>query len=163
MFDPPSWLNWLSIITGVSGVTISTIVGWIVGGVPPREPRSYQQSPSQRHEWKPVKRQSPLPQISLLDEMRWTLFKLIVRPDLPISTHLGVIVCGSVALIFASYLHFFQGSGTAPSLPILALLSKVALIALVLLGLMVAFSVARLRWRMRYESWRQSQEYGTDD
>ncbi len=162
MFDPPSWLNWLSIITGISGVTISTIVGWIIDGVPPREPRFYQQHTSQDRNGTPVKRQPSPPRLSLLDEVRWALFKLIVRPDLPISTHLGVII-GSIALIVASYLHVFGGSGAAPNLPVLALLSKAALIGLVLLGLMVAFLVARLRWRMRYKSWRHSQEYGTDD
>jgi hypothetical protein len=161
--DPPSWLNWLSIITGISGVTISTIIGWIIGGVPPKQPRSSQPKPSENTDEKPVKSQSSPPPISLLDEVRWALFKLIVRPDLPISTHLGVIIGGSIALIIASYLHFFVGSGATSNLPILTLLSKAALIGLVLLGLMVAFSVARLRWRMRYENWRYSREYGIDD
>jgi len=161
--DPPAWLNWLAIITGISGVTISAIIGWIVGGIPPEEPRSYRQSPSKGRNEGPVRRQSPPPQVSWLDEVKWALFKLIVRPDLPISTHLAWALGGSIPLFFTGYLYFFQHSDTVPDLPIFPVLWKVVLFFSVLFGLLVVFSVARLRWRMRYESWRRSQEYNTND
>jgi hypothetical protein len=136
----------LGIVTGVV-----TVGGWIVSYLFPDDP------PGRTPIYGPPRQRRgtqtpPPPPLTLGGELRVAIFNFFMRPKIGIAKEFGIAVMEFVLLGIASYLYATGDGEKLPPLPIFALLRTISFYGLFLIGAFGVFSVARLRWKVKYQN-----------
>jgi hypothetical protein len=115
----PDWVADWAAISSITGVTVPCLIGFIAGSIPEAGRRRNMQD---RVRDKDRQQHGRLPPVSLREEARDGLFKVIVRPEIPISSQLfkalfvGIFLLG---LIYNYYSLAYSNQGAAgPLAPI---------------------------------------------
>lgn len=157
MSEPPPLINWIAAISGILGISIFSVIGWIIGNIPSLRSRNRERQPPP-----PVRdaRQRGQGRISVMEEVRGSLYHWIVQTDVPVATHALVAVVGAVSLAVVISFYVFSIARVSNTFepPIFSFLRTLNLIGIAILAVVVIFAFARLRWRIRYEQWLRDQE-----